>query len=139
VKKRLYLPFREVLGMFSRDVEARRAAGAITREHARRLWSALPIVVRTLVEYGPHLIDIFVPGQALLSRVETAAPDATQWHQRLRERVERQHSMTGDLEQSHARHVCHRYARLPSRQRPPQLQVITKMLALWPVSAIIGR
>jgi len=96
-----YLPFREVLGMLTGDVEARWAAGAITREHTRRLWSALPLAVRTLMDYGPHLIDIFVPGQALLSRIAAAAPDATQWHQRLSALVERQRSLRGDLDQGH--------------------------------------
>ncbi|NIP18270.1 MAG: AAA family ATPase, partial [Xanthomonadales bacterium] len=32
-----YLPFREILELLTGDVEARWAAGAMTREHARRL------------------------------------------------------------------------------------------------------
>jgi DNA-binding SARP family transcriptional activator len=38
-----YLPFREVLELLTGDVEARWAAGAITRAHARRLWNTLPV------------------------------------------------------------------------------------------------
>jgi predicted ATPase len=39
-----YLPFREVMGMLSGDMEAHWAAGLISREHARRLWQMLPEV-----------------------------------------------------------------------------------------------
>jgi DNA-binding SARP family transcriptional activator len=38
-----YLPFREILALLTGDVEAKWAAGAITRDHARRLWHTLPI------------------------------------------------------------------------------------------------
>ena len=37
-----YLPFREILHALSGDVEHQRAGGAITPEHARRLWMLLP-------------------------------------------------------------------------------------------------
>jgi DNA-binding SARP family transcriptional activator/predicted ATPase len=63
-----YLPFREVLGLLTGDVEARWAAGAVPREHAFRLWNTLPLAAQALLEAGPDLIDTFVPGRALLSR-----------------------------------------------------------------------
>jgi DNA-binding SARP family transcriptional activator len=34
-----YLPFREIVQMLTGDIEAKRAGGAITREHAHRLWA----------------------------------------------------------------------------------------------------
>ncbi|MFC2031705.1 BTAD domain-containing putative transcriptional regulator, partial [Chloroflexota bacterium] len=37
-----YLPFREVMAMITGEVEARWSAGAITRDHAQRLWSSVP-------------------------------------------------------------------------------------------------
>jgi DNA-binding SARP family transcriptional activator len=66
-----YLPFREVMGMLSGDVEARWTAGTVSMEHARRLWDALPATVAALLDHGPHLIDALVPGAALLSRART--------------------------------------------------------------------
>jgi DNA-binding SARP family transcriptional activator/predicted ATPase len=70
-----YLPFREILELLAGDVEARWAAGAATREHARRLWNTLPLTAQALVSAGPDLIDTFVPHAALLARAMTC----TQW------------------------------------------------------------
>jgi tetratricopeptide (TPR) repeat protein len=63
-----YLPFRDALEMLAGDVEARWTAGAIDRDHALRLWHALPLTAQALVELGPDLVDTFIPGRALLSR-----------------------------------------------------------------------
>ncbi len=84
-----YLPFREVLELLTGDVEARWAAGAITRDHARRLWNTLPVTAQALVESGPDLIDTFVPGPALVQRAVTSTPDGADWLTRLGEFVER--------------------------------------------------
>ncbi len=70
-----YLPVLEALRMLAGDIEAQRAGGAITREHARRLWTALPDVAQALIEHGSDLIDRFVPGVALIGHAEVAAPD----------------------------------------------------------------
>ena len=69
-----YLPFREILGLLTGDVEARWAAGAMTREQARSLWNTFPRTVQILVESGPDLIDTFVPRAALLERASKGAP-----------------------------------------------------------------
>jgi DNA-binding SARP family transcriptional activator/predicted ATPase len=82
-----YLPFREILELLTGDVEAKWAAGAMTREHARRLWQTLPVATQALVEVGPDLIDTFVPGAALLERAVICAPDGTEWLTRLDELV----------------------------------------------------
>ncbi|MBN1400188.1 MAG: AAA family ATPase [Anaerolineae bacterium] len=95
-----YLPFRDVMGMLTGDVEARWDAGAITRDHARRLWAALPLVVQALLEHDPRLVDILVPGAALLSRA-MAADGAAPWLPSLREHVKRQGTSLQDVEQSH--------------------------------------
>ena len=84
-----YLPFREVLELLTGDVEARWAAGSITREHARRLWNTLPVTAQALVETGPDLIDTFVPGTALLERAKSCIPTGEDWLTRLGEFVER--------------------------------------------------
>ncbi|MEJ2303396.1 MAG: AAA family ATPase, partial [Anaerolineales bacterium] len=84
-----YLPFREALELLTGDVEARWAAGAITREHAQRLWNTLPATAQALVEAGPDLIDTFVPGNPLVERAAASAPSGADWLARLAGLVER--------------------------------------------------
>ena len=67
-----YFPFRDVMAMLTGDVEAKWDTGGITRDHARRLWDALPLVTKTLLDTGPHLLDVLVPSAPLLSRVMIA-------------------------------------------------------------------
>jgi DNA-binding SARP family transcriptional activator/predicted ATPase len=74
-----YLPFREILGLLTGDVEARWAAGAMTREYAHRLWNTFPLAAQALMETGPDLIDAFVPGIALLERVGAFASGGVNW------------------------------------------------------------
>jgi DNA-binding SARP family transcriptional activator/predicted ATPase len=80
-----YLPFREILELLTGDIEARWAAGAMTREDAGRLWHTFPVAVQALIEAGPGLIDTFVPRAALLERVTTYDPARTDWLTRLGE------------------------------------------------------
>jgi adenylate cyclase len=96
-----YLPFRDVMAMLSGDVEAKWDAGAITREHAQRLWAAFPLVVRALLDHGPHLLDVLVPGAALMSRAMIAEQASVPWLPRLREHVNRQGTSPKDVEQSY--------------------------------------
>ena len=79
-----YLPFREILQALAGDVEGQRAAGSLPGEQARRLWALLPTTSRALADHGPDLIDTFVPGAALLQRVEAFAPRNSPWHARLK-------------------------------------------------------
>jgi DNA-binding SARP family transcriptional activator/predicted ATPase len=90
-----YLPFREVLGLLTGDVEARWAAGAMTREHACRLWNTLPLAAQALVEAGRDLMDTFVPGTALVGRATAFAPGGADWLTRLDELVERKPTGAG--------------------------------------------
>jgi DNA-binding SARP family transcriptional activator len=96
-----YLPFRDVMDMLSGAVEAKWMAGAITREHATRLWHFLPDTARALVDAGPDLIDIFVPGAALVGRVTTAIAGEPAWLARLKELTARKQGGPVDLEQSY--------------------------------------
>jgi ABC-type transporter Mla MlaB component len=64
-----YLPFRDILGMLSGDVEALWKAGEITRDHALRLWHVLPYTANALLDSGPDLIETFLPGKALRERL----------------------------------------------------------------------
>jgi DNA-binding SARP family transcriptional activator/predicted ATPase len=90
-----YLPFREILELLSGDVEARWAAGAISRDHACRLWNTLPMAAQALVEAGPDLIDTFIPRAALLERATTCALGGADWLTRLDELVERRPADSG--------------------------------------------
>jgi tetratricopeptide (TPR) repeat protein len=82
-----YLPFREILGMLSGDVETSLAAGAIDREQATRLWEATPHTARLVYERGPSLIGTLVSGVPLLQRVESSVA-AADWLDALRSHVE---------------------------------------------------
>jgi len=96
-----YLPFREVLGMLSGDVETLWAAGSVSREHARRLWQAVPLASRALLDHGPFLIDTLVPGSALLARATAFAPaDGGDRLDALRAWVERETGSHIGLDQS---------------------------------------
>jgi tetratricopeptide (TPR) repeat protein len=85
-----YLPFREILGLLTGDVEARWAGGTIMREHALRLWNLLPLATNTLVENGPDLINTFVPGHSLINRVRSFAPEEAEWVNRMQDVSNRQ-------------------------------------------------
>ena len=67
-----YLPFRDILGMLTGDIEDKWAAGQIEAEHARGLWDLLPRTVDALVNHGPELIDVFIDGNELASRAAVA-------------------------------------------------------------------
>jgi adenylate cyclase len=84
-----YLPFREVLGLLTGGVEAKVAQGAVTPENAGRLQAFLRVSGQTLVEYGPDLIDIFVPGGALLTRVAGRLAERAGWVDGLEELLQR--------------------------------------------------
>ena len=96
-----YLPYREVMAMLTGDVEGRWDAGAITGEHARRLWAAFSLVVQALLDNGPDLLDVLVPGTALLSLALASGQDNAPWFIDLREHVKLKAAKTKDLDQSH--------------------------------------
>ena len=97
-----YLPFREVLGLLTGEVEAKWKAGAISSDHARRLWHCLPVSVQSLVESGSELINTFVSGQELLGRAKSCAVGGSGWMRKLRKLVEHKAAIPADpmLQQS---------------------------------------
>lgn len=82
-----YLPFREVLQQLTGDVEQCLAAGRTSREGASRLESFARFAGRALIENGGDLIDVFVPGGALLTRLGGKAAQNLPWAQQLRRRI----------------------------------------------------
>ncbi len=82
-----YLPFREILGTLTGDIETRFGAGEIDREQAARLWEVVPHAVRLVCDRGPSLVGVMVNGARLLRRAGEATPGAP-WLKSLRARVE---------------------------------------------------
>lgn len=68
-----YLPFREILGLLTGDVEARYAAGSISREAALRLWNLIPASLGALLDVGPNLIDTLLHRPGVHARVSSFA------------------------------------------------------------------
>ncbi len=97
-----YFPFIEIMGLLSGDAEAKWAAGAISRDHALRLWNLLLHTARALLDCGQDLINIFVPGASLVLRCEVASKGPTDWLTALKKIVERKSSLPADstLQQS---------------------------------------
>jgi len=115
-----YSPFMEMLSLLTGDVETRWAAGMITKEHAQRLWSLIPQTIKALLDCGPDLINIFVPGAPLLARAEAFARGPVEWQIRLKRLVERKAMLPPDssLQQSD---LFEQYTRLLialARERP---------------------
>ena len=120
-----YLPFRELLALLTGDVETRRLSGTITRRHARRLWSLLPIATETLVDNGPDLVGTFVKGEALISRAAAFTPSPAGWRVRLEELVRRQAATPRDvtLQQSFLFEQFTRTIQALTEHRPLLLQL----------------
>jgi DNA-binding SARP family transcriptional activator len=130
-----YLPFRDVMAMLTGDLEARLAAGAMSRDHARRLWAALPPVMAALLAYGSSLIGTLLDGDALLSRLAVAAPDPDGRLDALRALAAQARSGANNLEQSFLFEQCTRVLRGVAEQHP--LALVLDDLQ-WADNASIG-
>ncbi|MCJ7558041.1 MAG: AAA family ATPase, partial [Gammaproteobacteria bacterium] len=64
-----YLPFREILADFTDENARQSGPDGVDRPSSRFLQAAR----RVVVEHGPDLIDIFIPGGALITRVGAQA------------------------------------------------------------------
>lgn len=115
-----YLPFIELLSLLTGDVEAKWMAGVLTREHALRLLSLLPLSAQAIMASGPDLIGTFLPGAALVSRGEAIAPGLTDWLTRLTKLVERKSAVPVDpqLQQSNIFDQFTRVLQALARQKP---------------------
>jgi len=124
-----YLPFREILDLLSGGVEAKLAAGAITKKHALRLWNTLPCSVQALVETGPNLIDTFVLREALLDRAAACAPNQTDWLTRLNRLMESKPSGSPSATGVQQSDLFEQYTRVLQAlaQRSPLLLVLDDM------------
>ncbi len=64
-----YLPFREILRDLTGEKASHPAEGPVTGQSDSRLRALFRMTARTVVENGPDLIDIFVPGAALAAKI----------------------------------------------------------------------
>jgi tetratricopeptide (TPR) repeat protein len=63
-----YLPFRELLGMLTGEVNDPVATGVATEENAKRLQDFLRASKNLIAEIGPDLVDIFLPGAGIVTK-----------------------------------------------------------------------
>lgn len=74
-----YLPFREVLGGLTGDLETYWISHAHYQNYVHRIWQALPTTLQVLAEHAPYLLEVLVPGKALLARAAAVAPCGAAW------------------------------------------------------------
>lgn len=84
-----YLPFREVLDLLTGNVNAKLAQGRITHENAKRLRNLLILSGETLVEIGPDLIGLLVPGGKLLAEAGKFLVEKSEWADKIKQRMDR--------------------------------------------------
>ncbi len=78
-----YLPFREVLGMLTGDVEAAVAQGRLTSTSASRLSSHIARTGQILVDIAPDLINIVIPGSRIIAVAGKAVARRVGWLEQL--------------------------------------------------------
>ena len=85
----VYHPFREIMNLLTGEVEAKFAAGVLSREHASRLWNLLPVAAGAIAESGPDLVDSFVNAEALVSRLESYDTEIPEYRKKLQSLIQR--------------------------------------------------
>jgi len=81
-----YLPFREILGLLTGTVEDKQA---ISPDNASRLRELLRWSGNALLEFGPDLIDILVPGAGMIAKAATFVADQAGWLEKMEKLMER--------------------------------------------------
>ncbi len=81
-----YLPFRQVLTELSGAQDEKQTAKVIDATNAERLKEFVRVSGETLLDIGPDLVGIFVPGAALVARLATSAATNTILGRQLAER-----------------------------------------------------
>ena len=64
-----YLPFRELLGLLTGNVDARSRQEVVNSENAGRIGRFLSVSKRVITDLGPDLADILVPGAGIATKV----------------------------------------------------------------------
>lgn len=74
-----FLPFREILAMFTGDVERELGRRIQSSKNETRLKDFLKVSGQAIVELGPDLLDIFVPGAGIITRAGTFLAGKAGW------------------------------------------------------------
>jgi predicted ATPase len=92
-----YLPFIEIVGLLTGDVDGKAARSVLDEINARRLKNVAVTTAEIMVEVGGDLVGLLVPGAALLSRVVSLAAKALKigWVSKLKKQVEKPSSREG--------------------------------------------
>ena len=98
-----YLPFREVLGQLTGDVDAKLAQGVITSENVSRLKNMLVLAGQAIVDVGPDLIGVFVPGVGLVTKLGAFVAEKVGWLDKLEKLVNKPKAKPGEsgIQDSH--------------------------------------
>jgi adenylate cyclase len=98
-----YLPFREVLAQLTGISTGKPGRGAFTTENARRLRGLVRWSCDALIDLGPDLINILVPGTALIAKAGRFVFQQTGCPEKFRQFLERKASdpERAALDQSH--------------------------------------
>ncbi len=120
-----YLPFREVLGQLTGDVEGKLAQGAITQENAGRLRNMLVLAGQAIVDVGPDLIGVFVPGVGLATKLGAFVAEKVGWLDKLEKLVNKPKDKPGEsgIQESH---IFEQYANVLCRiaEKQPLLIIL---------------
>jgi predicted ATPase len=90
-----YLPFREILGLLTGDVESSWIARTMPDNYTTHLWNNIPLIVPVLLEHGRDLIETLLPGDALVQRVKACLPTQIDWIRDLTELVAQKSTIQG--------------------------------------------
>jgi len=82
-----YMPFREILQQLSGDVDESLAEGTTHIGNVSRLRRFMLTSARALAEHGPDLVDVFVPGGALMTRLGSKVAQRWDWFSKLKNQV----------------------------------------------------
>jgi len=78
-----YLPFRDVLNMLAGGIESFYTNGTIVQRRSNHLRTSFPLVIQTLVEQGPGLVNSFLSGSTLPNQTMMILPDEQSWGQQI--------------------------------------------------------
>jgi ABC-type oligopeptide transport system substrate-binding subunit/DNA-binding SARP family transcriptional activator len=95
-----YLPFRDVLNMLVGGIEGLYANGAISRNQAQRIIASFPLVLQTLMDQGPGLINTFLGSSTLTDRIAAILPGEQVWRQRVEKIATQEHALAGEQDKS---------------------------------------
>ena len=99
-----YLPFQEILQQLT-GLRDNAMVPTIAQDNSKQLRNLLSLSGRALVEVGPDLVGLFLPGAGLVARLAAFAFDESRWGKKLQKLVHRslpeEATPPLDIQQSH--------------------------------------